>query len=319
MLNLAPAARDLKAAKLERALRATGFTEASSLAKEYGNLFSTAEEACPGLPASRCDQLVRFYFTAVLAATEITPAFSEKWSSHVTIDAAAGTGKTFTLLFPTNRWLQADLRPPHTPQFLPTTFGGTAATGFLEPRINREFFAEPDLTNFMVISRRVDANPAHHSPARAPIKPFKAFADLKEWLQLSSKQLTTLLGIKRTTPNAWDREGRSPRPATQLRLDLLHRYISDLAGRPDASEQLRRIRPALPTLMKAIEAEASLTSTTLDDAKIEMPFDWRKLNAFQAAYRIAVTAHEDGSSIAQGTAVEAMVVEEDEDDLDLLY
>jgi len=71
--------------------------------------------------------------------------------------------------------------------------------------------------------------------------------------------------------------------------------------------------------MKAINAEAGLTSTTLTDAGIEIPLDWRRLNAFLASNRVAMTADEDGTPIAEAPPVEAMVIEEDEDDLDLLY
>jgi len=155
--------------------------------------------------------------------------------------------------------------------------------------------------------------------ALAAVEPFRAFNDLKGWLSLTSRQLAELLGIKRTTPNAWDREGRKPRPETQLRLDRLHSYIEQLAQQPDSAERLARIRPALPMLMKAIEAEAAINSTTLQSAGVEIPLDWRRLNAFQAANRIEITENEDGTPVVTAPPLTAVVTEEDEDDLDLLY
>lgn len=358
MLELAasPVAREQK---LERTLWATGFRGANPL-EANRDLIETAEESCPQIPASRCDQIVRFYFTAALAATEITPR--PEWI------AAAEEGEPW-ILISGRRAIPRELQPPRSPRLTFISTGGgkteasltrlmeavsdlqqppfnllhqtqSAITGQLQglatqQRAIADQLSQSYLQAFAAQQRAIGGRlaKAHRQAfaaervvtgqlarsAFASVEPFRAFNDLKKWLSLTSRQLTGLLGIKRTTPNAWDREGRKPRPETQLRLDLLHSYVAKLAQQPDSAERLARIRPALPMLMKAIEAEAAINSTTLEGAGVEIPLDWRKLNAFQAANRIEITEDEDGTPIVRGPSLTAVVTDEDEDDLDLRY
>ncbi|SRR6266545_4223835 len=314
MLEIVPATRPAKAEKLERALRATGFGGTQTL-ERHADLLSSAEESCPHLPASNCDQLVRFYFMAALAATEMTPAFGDKWEKDVPVEGEEASGKIF-VVFATRNWVR-ELRPPRTPRFLP--IASMETTPLLEGERFPSTPGERELRNWLVHRAAGRALSAATVTSPAATDPFKAFTELKQWLHLSSKQLTSLLGIKRTTPNAWKREGRKPRYDTQLRLERLHAYVEELASDPDAAEKLARVRPILPTLMKAIDADAALPSATLEEAGVQIPFDWRRLNAFQAANAFRIAADEDGTEIGIADPVKGSVIEEDEDDLDLAY
>jgi hypothetical protein len=358
MLELAGAPLDARERKLTRSLYATGFRAANPL-QAHRDLIETAEEACPQIPAGRCDQIVRFYFTAALAANEITPR--QQWIE------ATEEGEPW-ILISGRQASPRELQLPRSPRLISTTFG-TGKTEMISRRL-LQAFSERDpapvslsqtqgaitsqLQAITSQQRAIGAQLAQ-APAQAfvaqqraiagqlveahrqalarerliagqlarstftAVEPFRAFNDLKEWLNLTTKQLAGFLGIKRTTPNAWDREGRKPRHETQLRLDRLHSYIAELANKPDSAERLARIRPALPMLMKAIEAEAAINSSTLDSAGVEIPLDWRRLNAFQAANKIEITEDEDGKPIVKAPPLTAVVTEEDEDDLDLRY
>jgi hypothetical protein len=299
----------------ERAYLGFGFSSGDF--EKHRHLLETAREACPQVPAIRCNQLVRFYFTAALAATEITPALRDRWKNAIEVDAPSGRGEKL-IFYSAHTALARELQPPRSPRFVIAAFGGTDFSR--EPRGIGSFFeSEPDLTHALFRTHEARPKRAVVRQASTEIEPFKAFTELKQWLRLSSKQLAQLIGIKRTTPNAWKREGRRPRPETELRLLRLHRYVSELASRPDAANELAQIRPVLPVLTKAIYAQAALPSETLHAAGVDIPFDWRKLNAFQARTKIAITADEDGGPLGKQPEIEGMLIEEDEDDLDLLY
>jgi hypothetical protein len=53
---------------------------------------------------------------------------------------------------------------------------------------------------------------------------YAAFKDLGRWLMLDDPTVARMVGIKRTTPYAWVRESREPRPAT-VRLLLQHHAV----------------------------------------------------------------------------------------------
>lgn len=318
MLELAVPGKDALSDKLERTARLSGLS-GGSLMEKHQDLFRAAADAYPHLPARRRDRLIGFYFTAALAATEMTPTLIGRGWSRIEVDAPFEGGELF--LYTTIRQLPNELRPPRAPLAFIPRFARTEFSSELISRwaaVERADLERADLAGWPLQAgyhRPHDVG----APLAPGVEPFKAFTQLKEWLRLTSAQLTSLLGIKRTTPNAWDREGRKPRPETEVRLFRLHAYVSDLARRPDAAEQLARVRPVLPVLTKAIYSEAALPSDTLELAGVDIPFDWRKLNAFQAKNKIPITADEEGAPLGEAPTLEGIVVEEDEDDLGLLY
>lgn len=324
MLDLAPpiSSKPRGGERLQKTAKLAALSS-DDLESKYQDLLASAIESCPDLPASRCAPLVGFYFTAGLAAKQMTPS----WRHEIELihsDEAPGTQTIFYTL--TNPGLPVELRFPKSPQLRPATIPNTGFSDFepLRVALSSNIFRH-SLTSYsdLLSASGIAALPAiaptrRSKPAHTP-DAFTAFTELKGWLHLTSTQLAGLLGIKRTTPNAWKREGRTPRAETEMRLMRLHRYIADLAERPEASEQLARIRPALPTLTRAIYAQAAISSETLAAAGIDIPFDWRKLNAFQATSEIRIDTDEDGAPLVRGDKVTGTVVTEDEDDLDLDY
>jgi hypothetical protein len=78
------------------------------------------------------------------------------------------------------------------------------------------------------VEERTHEDEAHHggtSPA------FRAFSELREWLSLSVPDAAELVGVGRTTPNSWERDGREPRPRLARRLYQLHALIGSLVRR----------------------------------------------------------------------------------------
>ena len=58
---------------------------------------------------------------------------------------------------------------------------------------------------------------------------FRAFRELARLLRVSDDELTHVIGIGRTTPYAWERVGREPRPNTVRRL-YQYRYVGSGSG-----------------------------------------------------------------------------------------
>ena len=60
---------------------------------------------------------------------------------------------------------------------------------------------------------------------------YAAFKDLGRWLMLDDPTVARMVGIKRTTPYAWEREGRQPRPVTVRRLLQHHTVVAAVVDR----------------------------------------------------------------------------------------
>jgi hypothetical protein len=93
-----------------------------------------------------------------------------------------------------------------------------------------------DTTALPVRAAASDANvmTARLEPALATslgARAYAAFKDLGRWLMLDDPSVARMVGIKRTTPYAWEREGRQPRPATVRRLMQHHAVIGAVVDR----------------------------------------------------------------------------------------
>jgi hypothetical protein len=76
---------------------------------------------------------------------------------------------------------------------------------------------------------------------------YAAFKDLGRWLMLDDTAVARMVGIKRTTPYAWERQGSEPRPATVRRLLQHHAVVAavvDRLGETDAQAWLAAGSPS---------------------------------------------------------------------------
>jgi len=65
-------------------------------------------------------------------------------------------------------------------------------------------------------------------PELAPPRAYLAFKDLANWLSADEAEIADMVGIGRTTPYAWHRDGREPRPSTVRRLYEYHATLDAL-------------------------------------------------------------------------------------------
>lgn len=77
-------------------------------------------------------------------------------------------------------------------------------------------------------------------PPRQPAPPprsYRAFKELADWLDADDEEIAHAVGIGRTTPYAWRRDGHEPRPATVRKLYETHTVL-DALRRQLGHEQL---------------------------------------------------------------------------------
>jgi hypothetical protein len=96
-----------------------------------------------------------------------------------------------------------------------------------------------------LVEEMFEAVPSSGSAATS--KAFTAFTELRKWLRLTAREAADLIGVKRTTPNAWQREGREPRPASARRLYQLHAVVSALVRKLGENEAIRWLETGEPS------------------------------------------------------------------------
>jgi PHD/YefM family antitoxin component YafN of YafNO toxin-antitoxin module len=76
---------------------------------------------------------------------------------------------------------------------------------------------------------------------------------------------------------------------------------ADELGRlAEAEEQLDRLRSSLPVLVAALRTGVAYPAETLQSfIGSDLAIDWRRMNAFQAAFPIESTVDEDGAPLAK--------------------
>lgn len=81
---------------------------------------------------------------------------------------------------------------------------------------------------------------------------FRAFTELRQWLNLSVPEAADLVKTGRTTPNSWERDQREPRPKRARRLFQLHGLVGAAVrriGEEEATTWLQRGDPSPWSLM----------------------------------------------------------------------
>lgn len=104
-------------------------------------------------------------------------------------------------------------------------------------------------TTFGFLPVRTDEVIAHDEPAA-----YRAFKDLVRWLDAEDAQVAEMVGIGRTTPYTWKREGREPRAATSQRIYEHHATLDSLRRKLGGSELRRWLHEGVPTRREALLA-----------------------------------------------------------------
>jgi hypothetical protein len=95
------------------------------------------------------------------------------------------------------------------------------------------------------ISSGLASTPAVAKPVEAEIQSptFDAFKDLMRWLDATDQEVADMVGIGRTTPYTWRREGREPRRSTVRLLLQVHSVVAGLVDAlgEDAANRLLSI------------------------------------------------------------------------------
>jgi hypothetical protein len=104
-----------------------------------------------------------------------------------------------------------------------------------------------------------DPEVVDHEGAPEDPEAYRAFKDLRTWLSVDDEQVADMLGIGRTTPYAWKREGHEPRPETARRIYEYYAVLDSLRRRLGPSGfhlWLRDGRPPRRERLLAGELEA---------------------------------------------------------------
>ncbi len=83
----------------------------------------------------------------------------------------------------------------------------------------------------------------------------------------------------------------------------------------DSAAEAARLRAAMPLLVAAARAGVAIPSESLERLGIELDFDWRALNAFQARFGAPLTHDEEGAPLPPMPAAEPLHVEESDQEL----
>lgn len=106
-------------------------------------------------------------------------------------------------------------------------------------------------------------------PDAGTTRAYRAFVELADWLGLTQAQTADVLGMGRTTPLAWKREGHEPQPARARRLYQTHALVSTLLRRLGREEMRRWMESGNPSPLNLI-AEGDVTGA--DDLADELIF-----------------------------------------------
>jgi hypothetical protein len=102
---------------------------------------------------------------------------------------------------------------------------------------------------FATIGHPHAEDPATGDREAAPEDPeaYRAFKQLGAWLSVDDEQVSDMLGIGRTTPYAWKREAREPRPENARRVYEYHAVLDSLRRRLGLSGFQLWLRSGHPT------------------------------------------------------------------------
>lgn len=112
----------------------------------------------------------------------------------------------------------------------------TPAQQILTGSIERAIHSSPPAASSVAETPATAVTPER---ARARSPDFQAFNDLCRWLNLTDEEAARVVGVRRTTPYAWERDGTRPRPETARRMYQIHAAIAALVQRYGEEEAMR--------------------------------------------------------------------------------
>lgn len=112
---------------------------------------------------------------------------------------------------------------------------------------NRMLSASPAVVDSSRLAAKEAPSPASHRS-----RSYGQFVELASWLDMSRGETADLLGIGRTTPSAWERDGREPRPRRARRLYQTHALVGALIECHGTAETRRWLITGRPAPLKLI-------------------------------------------------------------------
>jgi hypothetical protein len=153
---------------------------------------------------------------------------------------------------------------------LTTALAEPLATATLTSFETQFRYPPQDASPFLELARhyvtRVQPQP---DPEVAETRAYRTFVELADWLGMTQEKTANLLGMGRTTPLAWQREGHEPQPARARRLYQTHALVSTLMRRLGREEMRRWLEAGDPTPL-ALIAQGDVTGA--DDLADELIF-----------------------------------------------
>lgn len=114
----------------------------------------------------------------------------------------------------------------------------------VEKALSAHVITQAKISEMVKWPKMMDATPftitLPETPAATDPPAFRAFRDLRRWIDASDEEIADMVGIGRTTPYAWRRQGHEPRPSTTQRLYEYHATLDSLRRRLGSAMVLRR-------------------------------------------------------------------------------
>jgi hypothetical protein len=214
------------------------------------------------LPSVRGQVAQRFYLAAEILADAMTP------TSMVVTTSLTGSGSAWPSVMVNRDHLVVTTGAGSGPW--PTV--GVVVVGYTHQRttftrqlrasaraVEGELSFEELFRQFT--ERLLTVAPAEPKPRQS--KAFQAFTELKTWLNLTTVEAAELVGVKRTTPSAWARDGREPRPSSGRRLYQIHSIVRAVVrdlGEDTATRWLESGAPSPRDLILGGQIEAAARS-----------------------------------------------------------
>jgi hypothetical protein len=163
----------------------------------------------------------------------------------------------------------SDLNAGAYPYWLTIALAEPLATVTLTSFEAQLCFPPPVASPLLELARHFTGIEPRPEPELAEPQAYRTFVELADWLGMTQEKTANLLGMGRTTPLAWQREGHEPQPARARRLYQTHALVSTLMRRLGCEEMRRWLEAGEPSPV-ALIAQGDVTGA--DDLADELIF-----------------------------------------------